>query len=180
MTLTAAWLLCSLALLTSLRGQESAPSEDQVEAPSAVEEDAPDRTELEKAFAENLSGATLVGSFTILGKEDDERPLKPERYHIRRVTKLQGDTWLFLSGVEYGGKKEVVVPMPLTVKWAGDTPVITLTDLTIPGLGTFTARVLIYRDQYAGTWQHGDVGGQMFGKIVREDEAAEGESETGE
>ncbi len=42
---------------------------------------------------------------------------------------------------------------------------VSLTDLTIPGLGTFTARVLFYEDRYAGTWQHGKVGGHMFGKI---------------
>jgi hypothetical protein len=33
------------------------------------------------------------------------------------------------------------VPIPLIVRWAGDTPVITLTDLTIPGVGTFTTRL---------------------------------------
>jgi len=44
--------------------------------------------------------------------------------------------------------------------------VITLTDLTRPGMGTYTARVLLYRDQYAGTWSGNNAGGQMFGKIV--------------
>jgi hypothetical protein len=46
--------------------------------------------------------------------------------------------------------------------------VITLTDFAIPGVGTWTARVLLYRDQYAGTWSGKRGGGQMFGKIVRE------------
>jgi hypothetical protein len=68
--------------------------------------------------------------------------------------------------VKYGDK-DVTVPIPLEIKWAGDTPVITLTDLAIPGLGTFTARVLIYDDRYAGTWQHGKVGGSLFGKIEK-------------
>jgi len=39
--------------------------------------------------------------------------------------------------------------------------------VTMPGLGTFTSRVLVYRDEYAGTWTGGDHGGQMFGKIER-------------
>jgi hypothetical protein len=39
--------------------------------------------------------------------------------------------------------------------------------LTIPALGTYTARVLLYEDQYAGTWSSKDHGGQVFGKIVR-------------
>jgi hypothetical protein len=54
------------------------------------------------------------------------------------------------------------------VKWAGDTPVITLTDMTIPGLGTYTARVMVYRDHYAGYWSAGDHGGQMWGRIERD------------
>ena len=45
-------------------------------------------------------------------------------------------------------------------------------DLAIPGFGTFTSRVLIYRGQYAGTWDGGDHGGHLFGKIEKiEDEA---------
>ena len=42
-------------------------------------------------------------------------------------------------------------------------PLITLTDLAIPGMGTYTARVILYRDQYAGTWSGKDHGGQIFG-----------------
>jgi len=34
-------------------------------------------------------------------------------------------------------------------------------------MGTFTARVVLYRDQYAGTWSGEKSGGQMFGKIVK-------------
>ncbi|MCA9175246.1 MAG: hypothetical protein KDB14_12245, partial [Planctomycetales bacterium] len=49
--------------------------------------------------------------------------------------------------------------------WSGDTPVITLTDFTIPTLGTFSCRVLIYNGKYAGTWTHGAVGGHMFGVL---------------
>jgi hypothetical protein len=49
-----------------------------------------------------------------------------------------------------------------------DTPVITLTDISILGFGTYTARVVLYRDQYAGTWSGKNYGGQLFGKIVHE------------
>jgi hypothetical protein len=44
--------------------------------------------------------------------------------------------------------------------------VITLDSVTIPGLGTFSSRVVIDGPLYAGTWQHDAVGGHMFGKIV--------------
>ena len=117
---------------------------------------------LRKHFQESLSGATLVGHFTVQGKTGQNE----ERYEIRSVSHVAGDTWLFTARIKYGDR-DVTVPIPLTVKWAGDTPVITLTDLLIPSVGTYTARVLFYRDQYAGTWSGRNYGGQMFGRIVR-------------
>ena len=122
------------------------------------------RADLERRFQAMMSGITLVGHSAAPGQHgvSDE-----ERYVIEKVSKLAGDTWLFEARIQYGGH-DFPVPVPVQIKWAGDTPVITLTDLTIPGLGTFTARVLLYRDQYAGTWSSKDHGGQLFGKIVRQ------------
>ena len=45
-------------------------------------------------------------------------------------------------------------------------PVLRLTEVAIPGLGTFTARVLFYDEQYVGVWRHGEAGGLHFGRIV--------------
>ncbi|MDA0832229.1 MAG: hypothetical protein O2955_00090 [Planctomycetota bacterium] len=118
--------------------------------------------ELENRFAEQLTGAALVGSFTVAGQEN--KTPHEERYELKKVEKARGDLWTFTARIKYG-KNDVEVPMTLKVLWAGDTPVITLTDLTIPGLGTFTARVMFYGDRYAGTWQHGEVGGHMWGVI---------------
>jgi hypothetical protein len=42
---------------------------------------------------------------------------------------------------------------------------ITMTEQTVEGLGTFTARVLLYDGLYAGTWKHGQFGGHMWGRI---------------
>ncbi|HVX59790.1 MAG TPA: hypothetical protein VHC19_04285 [Pirellulales bacterium] len=132
------------------------------------EQPAPDRAELIKQFQERMSGATLVGYFTTNGQEE-KGGLKEERYLLKSVKKLpNGDYWLFEYQYGAGGKS---IPLPLEVKWAGDTPVITLTDLKIPGVGTFTARVLFYRDEYAGTWSASDHGGRLFGKVVKENEA---------
>ena len=110
--------------------------------------------QLEQQFEQMLSGAELVGHFTVDGADAD-RPLKEDRYTISKVTKISGDVWRFDCRVQYG-ERDVTVPIPLAVKWAGDTPVITLTDMAIPGLGTYTARVLLHRDRYAGTWQAGN------------------------
>ena len=73
--------------------------------------------------------------------------------------------WVFEARIRYG-RLDVTVPITLRIEWAGDTPVIQVTDMAIPGLGdAFTARILVYRGEYAGTWAHGKVGGQMFGVI---------------
>ena len=115
----------------------------------------------EQAFAKKLTGTVLTGRFTIDGQAE---PPKAERYQIVSASKAVGDDWIIVARVQYG-ENDVRVPVPVKVLWAGDTPVITLTDLTIPGLGTFSSRVLFYGDRYAGTWQHGDKGGHLFGTI---------------
>ncbi|MCP5110113.1 MAG: hypothetical protein GY953_04685, partial [bacterium] len=109
-----------------------------------------------------MSGAVLVGKFSVAGREG----LSDECYTISSVSKVGGGVWLINSRIQYGSR-DVTVPVPVKVLWAGDTPVISLTDVSIPGVGTFTARVLVYRDEYAGTWSSGDHGGQMYGRIER-------------
>lgn len=129
----------------------------------------PSREELIKKLEDDLTNVKLIGRFTITGREDREP--KAEEYTITSAMKLpDGDLWLLKARIKYGDK-DVTMPIPLEIKWAGDTPVITLTNLSIPRLGTFTSRVVIYDNRYAGTWQHGDVGGNLFGKIekVKED-----------
>lgn len=116
-----------------------------------------------RSFTHSMSGVTLVGYSTRLNREGLS---SQERYHIDGISHVTGDTWLFRTRLKYDDR-EIPVPIPLTVKWAGDTPVITMTDLSIPGVGTYTARVVLYRDQYAGTWSGKNVGGQLFGKITR-------------
>lgn len=126
------------------------------------------REEQIKKLEADLTGATLLGRFTIDGRE--EQSPKPEEYTISSAVKLpEGDTWIISSRIKYGNK-DVTVPVPVEIKWAGDTPVITLTNLAIPGLGTFTSRVMLYEGRYAGTWQHGKVGGLMFGTFGKAEE----------
>lgn len=122
------------------------------------------QSDLERKFQQMMSGVTLIGHSASL---KDEGIAGEEKYVIDKVSKLSGETWLLHVRIQYGSH-DVPVPLPVTIKWAGDTPVITLTNLTIPGLGTYTARVLLYQDQYAGTWSSKDHGGQVFGKIVRQ------------
>jgi len=136
---------------------------DEPKQPAAA--DAPDRAKLEESFAKLLSGVTLVGHFTANDLPADT-PTKEERYTIAKVSKLAGDTWLFQTRIQYGDH-DVSLPLPLTVKWAGDTPMVTLDNVGVPGLGTFTARVLFHDSKYAGTWSGGTHGGHLFGRIEK-------------
>ena len=119
--------------------------------------------ELDHKFQEMMRGVTLVGRSTRL---NDDKIIGQEKYVIEKVSKLTGETWLFQARMQYGGH-DWPLPIPVVIKWAGDTPVITLTNVSIPGKGSFTARVVLYDGQYAGTWAAKDHGGQIFGKIVK-------------
>ncbi len=122
---------------------------------------------LEQQFEKSMSGVVLEGFFTI---NDREGAPREERYHISKVSKLAGDYWVFQARIQYGSH-DVTVPVPVTVKWAGDTPILMLTDVTIPGLGTFTARAMFYDKNYVGVWRHEEVSGQHFGRIIPQADA---------
>ena len=118
--------------------------------------------DVERQFAERMQNVALVGAFTVTGRED--RAPREDRYDVSSVEKVGDDRWRFNAKI---GELGVTLPIVVTMKFAGDTPIVTITDFTIPALGTFTARVFFYGDRYAGTWQHGSVGGHMFGKIEK-------------
>lgn len=123
---------------------------------------APALNGLEKDFQDSLAGVTLEGQSTHDGKPG----VAEDHYNIERVEKVGSDNWTFYVRVSMQGK-EMTMPLPIEVKWAGDTPVITLTDKSLPGMGTYTARVVVYRGNYAGTWSGRNGGGKVFGKIVK-------------
>jgi hypothetical protein len=114
-------------------------------------------------FQRLLTGAKLNGMFTVDGRPLDK--LTAEQYEIQKVEKqTEGDWWLITARIKYG-EKDFSVPVPAEVKWAGSTPVITLDNVTLPGYGTFSARVVFHGQRYAGTWQHDDKGGHLFGTV---------------
>lgn len=121
-------------------------------------------SDLERGFADRMSGAALVGRFTIAGREGSAA--SPERYELSSVEKVGDNEWRFNARIKYANF-DVTLPVVVTMLWAGDTPMITITDFALPPLGTFTARVLFYGDRYVGTWQHGKFGGHMFGQIEK-------------
>lgn len=144
-----AGLLCCCLFTVTARGADDVSPEQQAE--------------LDAKFAATMSNAVLKGSFTA-GPIRPGEPLKEDKYTLGEVKKLDSGKWLFSTRIQYG-EHDVTLPLVLDVMWAGDTPVITLTKLPVPALGTFTARVLVYDDHYAGTWDGGDHGGHLFGVI---------------
>jgi hypothetical protein len=118
---------------------------------------------VEQQFIEKLRGGALVGRFTLTGRED--RAAAPDRYDIYSVDKVGEDLWRFNAKI---GESGVTLPIVVTMRFVGDTPLIMMTNATIPGMGTFNVRVFFYGDEYAGTWDHVGRGrGHMFGRIER-------------
>lgn len=142
-------------------------------SPTADEADSVDRAAAEAKFAETMRSSVMIGKFTVVDG-DKEEIIQQDKYTIDSATKGENGFWIFNARVQYGGK-DVKFGMPVKVEWAADTPMITLTNLPIPNLGMYTARVLIYGDLYAGTWSGKDHGGHMYGQIVKQDALAESE-----
>lgn len=123
---------------------------------------APQQQERDRRFSEMMNGVALVGRSSSLSSD---RISGEEQYVIEKVSKLSGNTWLVEARFKYGDR-DFPIPMPVQVEWAGDTPVICVTDFAVPAMGTYTARVVLHNGQYAGTWNGKNYGGQLFGKIV--------------
>lgn len=124
--------------------------------------------ELEAKFKATMTAATLAGRWCplkdgVLGAEKDDK------YTIVSVEKVSGSSWVMNAEM-----RGAVLPIPVQVKWAGDTAVIIVDHLQLPGAngyggGTaYSARLLIHDHTYAGTWSGGDHGGLMSGVIKNE------------
>lgn len=181
------WGLVNLAMAQEAEVRQPASAQgapapiDEVASPSsgttAGPAQAAGQAALYAKFERLLTGAKLRGLFTVDGKPLDK--LTEETYEISKVEKQpEGDMWVVTARIKYG-ERDLVFPVPLEVKWAGTTPVMTLDNMTIPGFGTFGARVVFHKDKYAGTWQHDAVGGHLFG-IVELAETADSSAGAGE
>ncbi len=128
----------------------------------------PELNAAERQFQDSMVNVKLVGFFTL----GDSAELHDDSYVIERVSKIKEDMWKIEAHIMFN-KKDSKIALNLPVKFAGDTPVISLTNYMVPGFGSFTARVVLYNGSYAGTWSgaggRGGAphGGTMFGKIVK-------------
>lgn len=126
---------------------------------------------LERQFKEAMTDVVLEGTWRMArGKDLDGRgplsPPKTDRYTVKVVKKIQGDQWIIGARVQYMDK-DVMLPVPVRVIWADDTPVITLDPMDLPGLGRYSARVMIHRGYYSGIWHGTDYGGVLSGRIIK-------------
>ena len=71
--------------------------------------------------------------------------MKSDSYQVVRVTKIKGDRWEIVSRTNYEGK-EIEFPIPVIIKWAGDTAVMTLDEITTAGGKKYSARVMFHND----------------------------------
>jgi hypothetical protein len=151
--------------LVILFSTSMATAQDGAPKPATTPATQPVLTELEQQFTARMTNAVMAGQYTL----GDKGAPKADRYTIVSVRKLKDDNWLFNARVQFGDK-DVTIPMIIPIKWAGDTPVISVTNLGFPGLGFYTARVVIYGDQYAGTWASAGpkaYGGHLWGRIEK-------------
>ena len=144
-------LLLILSFVLSNPPSERALGQDKIKPPIAE-------------FEKYLSNSVLTGSFTMDGRPLEK--LEAERYEIQSAKKLEGEDnlWEIKTRIKYGNK-DLTVPVVVNIEWVGRTPMIVLDSVTIPGLGTFSARVVFHDRKYAGTWKHDNVGGHLFGRV---------------
>lgn len=126
-----------------------------------------DQAARDKKFEETMRDARLEGNFSVVTDQGMQSDFS-ELYMVSELERGDDDTWIFKAKMKYGeNSHEAEFPIPVQVIWAGDTPMITMENTTVEGLGTFTVRLLLHGDRYAGTWQHGAFGGHMWGRIIK-------------
>jgi hypothetical protein len=123
----------------------------------------------EEKFKLLFTKAYLSGRWAPLkdGELGEERT--GDRYQIVSVTKGTADNWIIKAKLKYHGQ-EIEMPVPVRMKFDGDTTILMVDDLMIPDGGTFTARLLIYGRTYSGTWKDQRGGGMLYGTISHEPE----------
>ena len=160
MKLTCLILSC---LLTAISFAQDAPAPEQAETSKPKK---PSQEELEARFIKTMTNATMSGRWCLI-KDGKLTPEKEDKYTIVSVKKNDNGFWTVNSRIEYGGFN-MVVPVPLRVEWADDTPVMVVNNMGIPGGNKYSARVLVYENSYAGTWSGPGLQGLLNGMITHE------------
>lgn len=129
------------------------------------------QTERDNKLKESLQGAIFEGTWQMTGEGGlaGAAPLSGahhEKYAISNALKGAGDNWVITARIQFA-EKDVQIPVPVRIIWAGNTPVFTLDDMALPLLGSYSARVMIHESFYSGIWysKAKNYGGVMSGRI---------------
>ena len=169
--------LIAATALTSAQAQSPEPAKSantqsasqKVEEPKAAVTQKPLPAEPEERFKFLFTKSYLSGRWAPLkdGALGDER--MGDKYQIVSVAKGKDDNWVVNAKLKYR-EQEFVLPFPVRMKFDGDTAILIVDDLTIPGGGTYSARLMIYERTYSGTWKGQRGGGMLYGTITSESE----------
>jgi hypothetical protein len=123
----------------------------------------------EERFKALFTKAILSGRWARIknGELGEERT--GDKYTILSVVKRDGDNWTVNAKMKYG-EKDLILPVPVRMKFSGDTALLIVEDLGIPGGGTYSARLMIFERTYSGTWKDQRGGGMLYGTISNETE----------
>ena len=137
-------------------------------------------TDVEANFIAMLKNATLKGTWAPVQQGHLGAAKADEAYRIARVGKKEGDKWVLVSLVNYQGK-EMEYPIPVVVKFAGDTAVLILDNVRAgQGAANWSARVMFHENVYAGRWwetANRDHSGTIGGTITQAGTAGNPKSE---
>jgi len=150
--------------------KESKPDDKKVEDTSKATAEAAQKplpADPEERFKLLFTKSYLSGRWAPLkdGVLGEERT--GDKYQIVSVAKGTGDNWTVSAKLKYRDQ-EFVMPIPVRMKFDGDTAILIVDDLKIPGGGSYTARLLIYERTYSGTWSGQRGGGMIYGTITSE------------
>lgn len=151
-------LIFGLCLLHSGHSQDAKKTETAAPAKSKATQE-----ELETKFKTTMTKCIMAGRWCSV-KDGEMGPEKEDKYTIQSVGKVSGDDWVITTRIQYG-KRDIVAPIPIKVKWAGDTAVIIVDNVPVPGGGVYSARVMVFGNTYSGSWTGGDHGGLLNGVI---------------
>src|SRR5262249_35079535 len=136
-----------------------------VSAASTARAPAPLPADPEERFKTLLTKASLSGRWAPLKDGELGEEKSGDKYGIVSVVKRDGDNWIVNAKLKYR-EQELVLPIPVQVKFAGDAAILVVDKLAIPGGGTYSARLMFYERTYSGTWMGGRGGGMLYGTIT--------------
>lgn len=117
-------------------------------------------------FASMLEESTLEGTWAPLADGAPPGAERPDSYRVARAVPKGDDRWDIVWRIRRQGQ-EIEVPIPATVKFAGDTAVLFLDAVPVGDGKVWSARVLFHDDTYHGHWWGGDGKGGTVNGVIR-------------